>query len=594
MIRKTNDLGRKLYSFAVISDTHVNPDENVCNSPFPVNARANRRFRHLIGDLNRRNITFVMHLGDLLHPVPETGALYAQAANAYREIVSELSVPIHHVPGNHDIGDTPIKGGPASPTTEAMIAAWQAEFGAQYQKVEYDGVTFLLLNAQLINSGLHDETVQRDWVERELASTSGRVMVMLHHPVYLCAPDEPNHYDNTDAPGRDWILEQLKLHKIEAMFSGHAHNFWYDRIGETDYYLAPASSFVRQDYAEMSRIPPPEGSEFGRDDRAKLGYFLVDVHEHGHVLQVIRTYGAERASGEVAQPASLVALPPRANPSPRIGFDLRQNWAEICEVPPSGGLDEFDRKLVRNDYPLMALIEMGVRDIRIPLADLRDQQRRSRLKALCHLGFRPTLFSYGIPSSLDLALIQQSRDKIADWEMAVDWSDLTDLRPQIARVHQITGLPIFLSRMRSKADLVADSVFFHVINHGFTVDDPLLDDLRVLADAGVIGAVFRLSAQMPIKKTLRSINARVCDLEIRASVHLRISGDNPAIAEEAPVVSQSRMTEAMTIAPSLMATRVWCDTLVDNDRGYFPRQGAIDRCGNPNSLLDKVRQAHRG
>ena len=226
MIRKTNDLGRKLYSFAVISDTHVNPDEDVCNSPFPVNARANRRFRHLVGDLNRRNITFVMHLGDLLHPVPETGALYAQAANAYREIVSELSVPIHHVPGNHDIGDTPTKGGPASPTTEAMIAAWQAEFGAQYQKVEYDGVTFLLLNAQLINSGLHDETVQRDWVERELASTPGRVMVMLHHPVYLCAPDEPNHYDNTDAPGRDWILEQLKLHKIEAMFSGHAHNFW--------------------------------------------------------------------------------------------------------------------------------------------------------------------------------------------------------------------------------------------------------------------------------------------------------------------------------------------------------------------------------
>ena len=27
------------------------------------------------------------------------------------------------------------------------------------------------------------------------------------------------------------------------------------------------------------------------------------------------------------------------------------NWMEIVEIPPTGGLDEFDRKAVRNDYP---------------------------------------------------------------------------------------------------------------------------------------------------------------------------------------------------------------------------------------------------
>ena len=85
-------------------------------------------------------------------------------------------------------------------------------------------------------------------------------------------------------------------------------------------------------------------------------------------MAMIRTNGAERAPGEAARKATPPAPAPRANAALRIGFDLRQNWAEICEVPPSGGLDEFDRKLVRNDYPLMALIEMGIRDIRIPIA----------------------------------------------------------------------------------------------------------------------------------------------------------------------------------------------------------------------------------
>ena len=157
MSRRLTDLGERLFSYAVVSDTHVNPDEDVCNSPFPVNGRANPRFRHVVADLNQRDIEFVVHLGDLLHPVPETGELYAAAANAYRAIVADLNIPIYHVPGNHDIGDTPVKGAPASPTTEEMISAWTQEFGAQYQAFTYSAVQFILLNAQLINSGLPDE-----------------------------------------------------------------------------------------------------------------------------------------------------------------------------------------------------------------------------------------------------------------------------------------------------------------------------------------------------------------------------------------------------------------------------------------------------
>ncbi|MFS4581112.1 metallophosphoesterase family protein [Phaeobacter sp. C3_T13_0] len=593
MSRNRNDLGEQLFAFAVISDTHVNPDEDICNSPFPVNARANRRFRHVIADLNRRDIDFVVHLGDLLHPVPETGDLYAAAANTYRAIEADLRVPITHVPGNHDIGDTAVKGAPASPSTEATIEAWTKEFGAQYQAFSHGDVRFILLNAQLINSGLPDEARQAQWFEAELAATDTRVMVMLHHPLYLCFPEEPDHYDNTDQPGRDWILGLIERHGVEAMFAGHAHNFWYDRIGETDYYLAPSTCFVRQDYSEMLRVTPPDGSEFGRDDKAKLGYFIVSVFEKGHTVRFVRTYGTEQAAGDNTAPLRNLAPTPAENAAPLIGFDLRQNWAEISEVPPSGGLDEFDRKHVRNDYPLLALIEMGVRDIRIPLADLRDPMRRQRLCALNHLGFRPTIFGFGIPSDADLALIGSNREYLRDWEMTIDWASLNELQSDFSKLQDLAGLPIYLSRMRSKKDLPAGALYFHVINHGFTqTDTQQLDELAAMNLPGVSGAVFRLGSQMPVVETISGVDMMMSERGLRASIHMRVSGDNPAEPHRDHTETCARFKAALEIGPSLKTTRLFCDTLVDNDRGYFPRMGAIDRAGNPNRLFEVIRAAH--
>ncbi len=594
MIRPdTPDHGKKLFTFAVISDTHVNPEEDRCNSPFPVNARANRRFRHIVADLNQRDIEFVMHLGDLVHPVPETGDAYRKAAEVFDSISANLRVPMHVLPGNHDIGDTPISGAPASSTTPAMIAAWKDSFGDQYSSLEWQGVTFILFNAQLINSGLAEEDEQRQWVEETLAAAPGRVMLMFHHPAYLCHPDEEPHYDNTDPPGRDWLLDLARNLKVEAMFAGHAHNFWYDRVNDTDYYLAPATSFVRQDYSEMLRTPPPEGAEFGRDDRGKLGYFIVTVYEYGHSLQVVRTDGAELGPDDPAGDAVPIGLTPRQNPAPVIGFDLRSNWAELSEVPPSGGLDEFERKTVRNDYPLLALIEMGVRDIRIPVSDLRDPERRKRLQTLCHLGFRPTLFSYGAPQDAAINLVAGARDLIRDWEITIKWENLEDSRAGFKRAHDQTGLPLYLSRMRSKGDLVAGAVYFHVINHGFFPDeDEKFDLLAAQKSEGVVGAVLRLSDTDPAADGVAQMAAAMQQRSMKLSVHLKCATSNPALPATDRSLLQTRLANAIEQTGKFENTRVFCDTLLDVDRGYFVRKGVYDCWGNATETSRMIATLH--
>ncbi len=68
---KGEDLGKRLFRFAVIADTHVNPEDARSSSPFATNALANERARYAIAEINRYEPAFVVHVGDLVHPVPE-------------------------------------------------------------------------------------------------------------------------------------------------------------------------------------------------------------------------------------------------------------------------------------------------------------------------------------------------------------------------------------------------------------------------------------------------------------------------------------------------------------------------------------------
>ncbi len=63
--------GRHLLTFAVIADTHANQSETYSSSPYPCNALANARARRVIAEVNQRDPAFVLHLGDIVNPVPE-------------------------------------------------------------------------------------------------------------------------------------------------------------------------------------------------------------------------------------------------------------------------------------------------------------------------------------------------------------------------------------------------------------------------------------------------------------------------------------------------------------------------------------------
>lgn len=576
--------GKKLFSFAVIADTHVNQEEGKASSDFAVNRLSNARNRYVMHVLKRARPDFVLHLGDIVHPTPYHPA-YAVAAKAFHDLAATLDCPLYLTPGNHDVGDKPGNWLPVPSVNEDYLALYRKHFGKNYFSFNAKNCHFVVMDAQIVNSGLPDETAQRQWLEADLAANDGRrIFLSLHYPPFLFEPGEHGHYDNIDEPGRSWLLGLLAKHRVEALFAGHVHNFWYHLLGKTEIYLLPSTAFVRLDYSEMYRVEP--GAERGRNDAPKLGFLIVDVHEHGHVAHPVRSNGACLAPGE-AFPATeqLAPVHSRSIGHSPLGIDLRQAWAEITDVAASGAVDEFSRKTARNDYPVMALWEMGIRKLRVPIADLRDARLRERMRVLQGSGLEFTVYSHGAPAAA-LDLLKTHAALVDTWEVIAPLAGIDKLAKEVAALRR--GLPFATrySRLRRPEDaLHHGQKARHVIEHGFYAAEcgeieTLLrtnDGLRTAFD----GVLFRVSRGKPVAAEMREIARLAAAISTRDQAFVRLAADNPAEAFEDDLANANRVAEAMLAAHAIPAVGVWLDTFADVDRGYFPRTGLVDRRYNP-------------
>ncbi|GAF99740.1 unnamed protein product, partial [marine sediment metagenome] len=263
-----------IFKYAVISDTHIRPSGE-SSSPWKTNLLTNDRARWVAHTINAHSPDLVIHLGDIVHPVPHLPT-YSSASKVAQEIMGSLSSPYYLVPGNHDVGD---KNNPTVPSyiiNDEYIEDFHRYHGPTFQSFDHGDIHFVIINSLALNSGLTEEAEQRDWLEDDLDKHRGsRVHVFSHYPPYLHLPNEPSNYDNLDQPARSWLLNLIEEHHVEAFFAGHVHQFFYKRHSETDIYNLLSTCNLRQDFANLFRVEAVE--EYGRNDAAKLGYCIVDV-----------------------------------------------------------------------------------------------------------------------------------------------------------------------------------------------------------------------------------------------------------------------------------------------------------------------------
>src|SRR5262245_63724750 len=173
--------GTKLFTFAIVSDTHVRPPGGDQSSPFPVNLKANARARFAVREIVRRGPALTVHLGDMVHPMPSLPT-FAPAAEEAKRILAPLAPHLKFVAGNHDVGDKPLKGLPAEHASPQSLALFEEHFGPSWYTFEHGGCCFLVINSSLINRGISAEEQQRNWLEGVFARRDrGRTFLFAHY-----------------------------------------------------------------------------------------------------------------------------------------------------------------------------------------------------------------------------------------------------------------------------------------------------------------------------------------------------------------------------------------------------------------------------
>ena len=587
----TPPLGQRLFSFVVVADTHVNQSEEASTSPFLTNRLANARARHVFHDIARLQPApaFGVHLGDMVHPLPSM-ASFGDAVARYHALAALAKVPFHVVPGNHDIGDKNVSWMPADKVCDEYVAVYRQAFGKDHFAFEHHGIRFIVVNALLLNSGLAGEAPHARWLEHEIAQAAqtaqGRAMVFMHYPPYICDADERSHYDNIDEPARSWLLALLRQPQVEAVFAGHTHNFWYDRIGRAEFYTLPSTAFVRHDFSEFARVAP--GGEFGRNDTGKFGYMRVDVHAHGHVAYLVRTAGETDSPADAQAPAAEVRprllTHPKTSTLTHIGVELRHPWTERLQITATGGVQEFSRKWARNDYPLLALLEMGARLSKVPELDLSDADSARRMQLLAQMGHRFIVTTLGAPKSA-LTAEALAAAGVSAFEINATNESLQAQFERLSGLRRNTGVTLYYAKLQTDTHANFDGKqFSHVVKSGCTVGElaGLQDFVLAARRAGAIdGLTVRIEPDESLLAAAQHMNAFAEATGCAMLASLKLEG--PSLARERADDRQNVLRVAQAALLSKASTKVSYvfDTFMDVDRGYFPRTAFIDRQFNP-------------
>ena len=566
------DSDRPLFSFAIVADTHLTKNENLSfDGSVAYGSKLAAMYDDLIARVNAMNPAFVVHLGDITDPVPVSPE-FADSAQAFHKASNIFEMPYYLVPGNHDIGE---KLHPALPKindkvsiTKRAIEQYEQHFGRQRYSFEHEGCLFLVINTMLLNSKLEEEQEQWDWLEKTLFDNAGkRVFVFAHYPLYLSARDEPDYYDNIDEPARARLIELLEHYKVEGYYAGHVHNFFYNYLNGMHQFVLPSTGIIRTDYMEFFRTTPTR--EMGSFDPAKLGFFWVDVYPDRHVPYMIR------ASNE---------LPYRTHSwnsnGSSVTLDLRMPWCDEVDIPSAWGVEIFERKHVRNDYPLAAIWEMGVTDLRIPISDLLNPRVSSRVKQLAALGHRFTIVMFGMPNEERLAALADHSVGIKVIEVVALFDQWPEFAASLKELRQGSDFEVYLHAVRPE---VQGWTTHHGMHADLTDEVDWVLSQTDLTDA-VDGFVFGIRRDMSPIDGYTAVRRCLSGTNYKALLHVPCvnmfwaSASNDEAAENDEL---ARVAEATLLARATPGLSIVIDNFVELDRGYCSCRGLVDRLYNP-------------
>jgi len=213
---------------------------------------------------------FVLHTGDLTH-------LSKPAEfDTLQQVLSELSVPIFYVPGEHDVLDDDGKS--------YLARFGQGTRGAGWYSFDRQGVHFIgLVNVVNLKAGglgsLGAE--QLAWLEQDVKQlkSSTPIVVFAHIPLWSVYPEWGW---GTDDSAR--ALSYLKRFGCVSVLNGHIHQVMQKVEGHVTFHTAMSTAFPQP----APGSAPSPGPMTVPDDRLRklLGLSRVSFHDVNHPIAI--------------------------------------------------------------------------------------------------------------------------------------------------------------------------------------------------------------------------------------------------------------------------------------------------------------------
>jgi len=573
MVDRSN-VDTPLWEFVVLADTHYVLPEKANSGEFETRRYQTARIGQAMELARHLDPKFVIHLGDLVQEFPGTHD-FPESLRQAKEQLDAAGLVIHHAAGNHDVGDKPDPTTAAPWTTDEFLDYYHEHIAPSWFNVVEGDIHFIVLNTSIMNNqGLAAEAEQWSWLEQVLEEHKDlRTIVSYHIPAYVMRPDEPSlgHYDNVAEPSRSRLLSLFERYDVEMVFQGHSHFSFINDYADTRMHVLPSTSAVRPGFSELfsSAAPPAQG----HNDADKLGLFLVRVYADDLRINFLRTQGPVATVPPADDRQILITGTPKELATSQLGVTLRHalaNWADVPITFPSAV-----RQPVRNDYPLLSLLELGATMVRIPGDELADVKLAERHALLRSEGVG-TVGTWLWESGDDvLSRVRQVIDRVDTVEIQLPGEPAIpdEVLAQLPAFAQAAGKPLALCQV-TLAQI--KGVQMHRRQRYGYVPSALatLDERLTAASSPVDRAVVYLEDRDDLWELVDIVTSgaltAITKVDVLAEVGLQ------GLAADAWLAA-----EAMVALAPFKNVRLHVDTLMELDRTMDVRGGLLNRMCNP-------------
>lgn len=212
--------------FAIITDSHIGPSPFYRGNNRIMSFESERVITELVETLNSQNdIEFIAQLGDISQDDLRYPSVEFDRENFKRALFyfGKFKAPVHHTVGNHDRENL---------TYEDLCALLHRE-KLHYSFDVGDYHCVFLYTRHFNHSRMIIEPDQIEWLAADLAKTTRKTLVFMHHPI--SDQDLTGCFWFEGTPHKAFVENRAEVRavleasgKVIAVFNGHLHrnNMW--------------------------------------------------------------------------------------------------------------------------------------------------------------------------------------------------------------------------------------------------------------------------------------------------------------------------------------------------------------------------------